>query len=168
MNKFKRIISVILTASLFLLSFTSITFADGEAGFSENFTSMEEGSTPTGFDVLSGSGTISVKERESNKYVEIENDNDGSYVTLSRTFEELLGTVTAQTDFRQSGVKSDGNVIMQLLNGSTLVCSVETSGGNKIPTIKNNLMSAPPRHSFLNILLPKSIIKYNIRKLITP
>lgn len=132
MNKFKRIISVILTASLFLLSFTSITFADGEAGFSENFTSMEAGSTPTEFDVLSGSGTISVKERESNKYVEIENDNDGSYVTLSRTFEELLGTVTAQTDFRQSGVKSDGNVIMQLLNGSTLVCSVETSGGNII------------------------------------
>lgn len=132
MNKFKRIISVFLTASLFLLSFTQITFADGEAGFTENFSGMEAGSAPTGFDILSGSGTISVKERSSNKYVEIENDNDGSYVTLSRSFEELLGTVTAQTDFRQSSVKSDGNVIMQLLYDTTVVCSVETSGGNII------------------------------------
>lgn len=132
MNKFKRVISIILTAGLFLLSLTPTTFAAGEAGFTENFSSAQEGSVPSGFEILSGSGTISVKERDSNKYVEIENDNDGSYVMLSRTFDELLGTITAQADFRQSGVKSDGNVIMQLLNGATVVCSVETSGGNII------------------------------------
>ena len=36
------------------------------------------------------------------------------------------------------------------------------------PITKNNLMSAPPRVSFLNILLLKSIIKNKIPKLIIP
>lgn len=132
MKNIKRIICVI-TVLTFLVLPTPVSFADEEIrGFSENFSAMTVGKQPQGFNISSGWGSVLVGESEGNKYLHIKTDNDGAYVTVSREFEALMGTVTAKTDFMQENVKSDNNVIMQLLEDSTVVCSVETKDGNII------------------------------------
>lgn len=131
MKNLKRIIAAFSAVSMLALNGMP-TFAQEEDGFSENFNTLSVNAAPTGFDILSGSGTITVKERDNNRYVELESSTDGSYVTLSRSFKELTGTVSARADFCQGGAKSDGNAVMQLLYDNTVVCSVETSGGSLV------------------------------------
>lgn len=126
--KMKKFISLALALSM--ISLPSQILAENAKGFSENFSAMSVGEEPAGFEILKGSGKIEVKERGGEKYAQIINDNDGSYVTLQKSFADLQGAVTAKTDFRQSGAKSDGNVILQLLGDKTPLCSVETENGN--------------------------------------
>ncbi|MBQ6937359.1 MAG: hypothetical protein IJN36_02450, partial [Clostridia bacterium] len=132
MNR-RKIIAVILSAMLIIPTLPGAIKAQS-AGFTENFEAMTVGALPQSssyeLSCFAGTGEIAVKkdETDANKYVSIDNPDEGFPVMIKCSFDNLSGAISAGARFRQS-VKSDGNVIMQLMSDDTQVCSVETDNG---------------------------------------
>ena len=133
MKKLKKVISLVLTVALLLTLVPQITIAESE-GFYENFESMTEGSTPKSdaYDLqcLSGTGSILTEKHGDNKCAAIKNYDEGTYVMLKSSFADLKGAISAGADFCQHSTKSNGNVIIRLMQNDIIGCSVETVDGD--------------------------------------
>ncbi|MBR5157473.1 MAG: hypothetical protein IKW59_06875, partial [Clostridia bacterium] len=133
MKKLKKVISLVLAVALLSTLIPQITIAESE-GFYENFESMTEGSAPESnsynLQCLSGTGSIVTEKHGDNKVASIKNYDEGTYVMLKSSFASLKGAISAGADFCQHSSKSNGNIIIRLMQDDIIGCSVETLDGD--------------------------------------
>lgn len=95
---------------------------------SENFNGAER---PDSLTYNDGSGSISVQDIGTSRALYLQNDSDGSYTLITKTFAAVTdGILTVESRFLQPDQKSDNNIVLEILHESNPVFSVVTESGN--------------------------------------
>ncbi len=93
--------------------------------------SFEADERPGTLNYHDGSGNIHIQAVGSNKALYLQNDSDGSYTLVTKSFSSVSeGVLTCEISFLQPDAKSDENIILEVLGSGAPVLSVVTQDGN--------------------------------------
>ncbi|MFC4403033.1 pectate lyase [Gracilibacillus xinjiangensis] len=139
MNKCKRFAYSVV---IFLLIFTTVlptmphTVVKADEDFNnvviveENFNDEGTGEVPSNVTVSEGGGTVRVADvpSEDNKSVFLEDTSEDTNVIVSKSFDDLVGIVTAELKFMQETYTSSSKVMRIKGDGTPVI--IETKDGN--------------------------------------
>ncbi len=130
MKNVKAYISLILTAIMIMS--IGLFSAGAEAALRTLvYETFEQEERPDSLVYNDGSGDIHIETIGQNKALFLQNDSDGSYTVVSKSFASVNdGILTAEAKFLQPDRKSDGNILMEVTSGGTVIASIMTRSGN--------------------------------------
>ncbi len=131
MKNIKTYISLILSVILVLSVGLFPAVAEEMALKSLIYETFEQDERPGSLIYNDGSGDIHIETVGQNKALYLQNDSDGSYTLVTKSFGSVAdGTVTAELKFLQPDRKADGNILLEVLSGGSSVASIVTDSGN--------------------------------------
>ena len=130
-HKLIKLISLITAFTLILSSLCIPSFAEEEIGFYEDFESVAIGEKPSDFTFGEAGGTIEVGGDEGNKYLCINNSNDGVYSSVNKSLSDISEQkYSFQFDFMQNEVRPTETVPFEIKSGDDVVFRIHTREEN--------------------------------------
>lgn len=126
----KRLISLSLVLTLLsgILALPAIAESGVRYFLNESFEADER---PVTLNYHDGSGNIHIQAIGANKALYLQNDSDGSYTLVTKSFPSVSeGVLTCEISFLQPDAKADGNIILEVLGNGSPVFSIVTDNGN--------------------------------------
>lgn len=130
----KRIIKKLISLALALTISSSLLMVPAMAESTVRYflnESFEQAERPATLNYHDGSGNIHIETIGSTKALFLQNDSDGSYTFVTKSFSSVSeGVLTCEVKFLQPDVKSDGNIILEVLGNGSPALSIVTNDGN--------------------------------------
>lgn len=125
----KKMVSLLCIISYIFVNLPFMVIAEEDSTLFA--TDFEGGLAGCGLSLSSNNSDFDVVNYSGSSKLLVNTLKDGSTAVASASFKaNISGTITISEEFIQKDVKSDGNVVMSLFNGSTGLLSIETNNGD--------------------------------------
>jgi len=127
----KRLLAAVLVGGLMICNLPCMAAVEINQIVSENFEACEPGEAPPDFEYGQAGGGVLVAQLYENRALWLQNQRDGSYTSLQKTFQEVSKVpLVISLRWMQAEAKTDGTVIAATGTGAAHIASLETENGH--------------------------------------